>query len=78
MFFLPTSVNIDNIKIGSPDHKSSVSFGSNFLIRRYVDGKKNQGFGQQMADISATVIPINITFDDEMIDSPSIKINRNI
>ncbi|NRD79523.1 hypothetical protein HPT25_19365 [Bacillus sp. BRMEA1] len=78
MFFLPTNVNIEQIKIGSPDHKSNLSFGSNFHIKRNVSGKKNQGFGQQMADFCTTIIPITTVYDDEIIDSPSIKINRKI
>lgn len=64
--------------INSTEHKSNVSFGSNFITRKYIQAKKNQAFGQQLADFSAVVIPIGITFDEELIDAPVIKLNRNI
>lgn len=73
MFFIPAIVNIGGIKINSPDHGSAVSFGANFSVGMRVSGKKNQGFGQQMADFTRVVIPIDITLDDDFIDSPSIK-----
>ncbi|EKN70064.1 hypothetical protein BABA_06796 [Neobacillus bataviensis LMG 21833] len=73
MFFIPTVVNIGNLKINSCEHKSTVSIGSNLQSRKNVHAKKNQGFGQQIADFSALVSPIGITFDDDQIDSLSIK-----
>jgi hypothetical protein len=73
MFFIPTVVNIGGIKVNSPDHGSAVSFGSNFLVGIRVAGKKNQGFGQQMADFTGAVLPISIIFDDDNIDSSSKK-----
>ncbi|MFK9093677.1 hypothetical protein [Bacillus salipaludis] len=76
MFFIPTNVNIGNMKINSPDHKSAVSVGPTLLKGINVAGKKNQGFGQQFADFSITAVPIHIIFDDEIIDIPSIKINH--
>ncbi|MCQ6280393.1 hypothetical protein [Bacillus sp. EB600] len=76
MFFIPAKVNIGGIKINSPDHLSSVSFGQNFIIGENVAGKKNQGFGQQMADFTMVAVPIQITLDNDLIDIPSIKINK--
>ncbi|MDR4947419.1 hypothetical protein [Neobacillus cucumis] len=75
MFFIPTNVNICNLKNNSPDHSSVISLGPNFLTGMNVYGKKNQGFGQQMADDTVTVIPIYIIFDEDGIDSPNSKLN---
>ncbi|WML39792.1 hypothetical protein RCG19_21910 [Neobacillus sp. OS1-2] len=74
--FIPTKVTIGSMKINSPDHKSAVSVGPTFFKGINVTGKKNQGFGQQMGDFSITSVPIYIIFDDEIIDMPSIKINK--
>lgn len=68
--FIPTVVNIGGIKVNSPDHGSGVNFGTNFLTGIHVTGKKNQGFGQQMADLSFVTVPIGITFDEDVIDHP--------
>jgi len=76
MFFIPTKVNIGSMKINSASHKCAVSVGPTFFKKMNVAGKKNQGFGQQMADFSITTVPINIVFDDEIIDIPSIKRNQ--
>lgn len=73
MFFIPTKVNIGSLKVNSPDHIGSVSFGSNFFVGNNVTGKKNQGYGQQFADCSFSAIPVQIILDNEMIDSSSIK-----
>jgi hypothetical protein len=73
VFFIPTKVNIGSLKINSPDHIGSVSFGSNLLVGINVAGKKNQGFGQQFADCSLSAIPIQIILDNEIIDSTSMK-----
>ncbi|PLS09457.1 hypothetical protein [Neobacillus cucumis] len=75
MFFIPTNVNIGDVKINSPDHKSGISLGSAFLKGVNVVGKKNQGFGQQIADETGTVIPIHLIQDDDVIDSTSMKVN---
>ena len=77
MFFIPTVVNIGGIKINSGDHNGVVSFGANCLIGNKVIGKKNQGFGQQMADCTISIIPIATTLDEDIIDNPSISIRRN-
>ncbi|MDR7000310.1 hypothetical protein [Neobacillus niacini] len=76
MFFIPTKINIGGLKIGSPDHASLVSFGENYIVGVNVTGKKNQGYGQQMADLTTFMIPIHATYDDEPIDSPRVKNNR--
>lgn len=76
--FIPTVVNISEMKIGTPDHRSNVFFGTNFYRGINNTGKKNQGFGQQFGDELITAFPINITFDDDFIDEPIVKINRDI
>lgn len=76
MFFIPAKVNIGSMKINNPDHLSAVSLGPNFIINENVSGKKNQGFGQQSADFTIIAVPIQITIDNEIMDSPSIKINK--
>jgi len=76
LFFLPSKVNIGGIKINSSDHLSSVSFGQNFIIGENVAGKKNQGFGQQIADLTIVAVPIQTTLDNDIIDNSSIKISK--
>jgi hypothetical protein len=76
LFFIPTKVNIGGIKINSPDHLSSVSLGQNFIVSENVVGKKNQAFGQQMADLTIVAVPILITIDNDEIDTSSIKISK--
>lgn len=78
MYFLPTKLNIHDIKIGTPDHKSAINFGANFLTNMNVAGKKNQAVGQQIADHVIHMNPIGIVFEDDSIDIPTIKIKRNI
>jgi hypothetical protein len=76
LFFIPTTVNIGGIKINSAEHNGVVSFGANCLIGNKVFGKKNQGFGQQLADCTISIIPIVATLDDEIIDNPVLNITR--
>lgn len=71
--FIPTQVNIGELKLGSPDHRSAVSIGTNLMVGINTAGKKNQGFGQQIADESVTFCPVQIVFEDEVIDMPSLK-----
>ncbi|WHY88751.1 hypothetical protein QNH39_13330 [Neobacillus novalis] len=73
MVFIPTKINIGGIKINSAEHKSAVSIGENFLKGNNTFAKKNQGFGQQLGDLTLDFRPIHITFDDEIIDNPVVK-----
>jgi hypothetical protein len=66
------------MKINSPDHNNHVSVGPSILKGINVTGKKNQGFGQQLADLTVTAVPILIVVDDEMIDAAAIKVNHPI
>jgi hypothetical protein len=44
------NVNLGELKLNNADHSSSISLGSTIQIGRNVTAKKNQAFGQQMAD----------------------------
>lgn len=76
MFFLPTNINIANMKLNNVDHLSSVSFSSTIKRNRNVGGKKNQGFGQQMADETLRVFSKTCITDNDLKDSFAQKINR--
>lgn len=73
MFFLPTNINIQTLKLNNVDHLSSVSFSSTIKQNRNVNAKKSQGFGQQLADGVNRVSSVTYVIDDEPIDSISIK-----
>ena len=73
MFFIPTKLNIGDVKVNTPDNRSTINFGSTMQVNIHVAGKKNQAYGQQFADISSTLIPLGIVLDDDWIDFPSIK-----
>ena len=73
MFFLPTKVNITEIKLNNLDHAGSISFSSTLKQNRNVSGKKNQGFGQQMGDECLRIYTSSVTMDHEFEDSNSQK-----
>ena len=75
MFFLPTKVNIGAIKLNNIDHLSSVSFSSTIKKNRNVSAKKNQGFGQQMADNTLRVYSKSSVIDNDIEDSYTEKSN---
>ncbi|MHC0038044.1 hypothetical protein [Pseudoneobacillus sp. C159] len=69
MYFLPTKIDIKGIKINNVDHLGSVSLSSTIKQNRNVAGKKNQGFGQQMADGCLKIFTISSVNDNESVDS---------
>lgn len=73
MFFLPTTVNIKVMKLNNVDHLSVVSFGTTINQNRNVNAKKNQGFGQQLADDTLRAFTISSTTDNEAQDLMSQK-----
>ena len=77
MYFLPTKVNISDIKINNLDHLGAVSFSSTVKRNRNVSSKKNQGFGQQMADGTFRIFSQSSIMDQDMEDSSSRKTNNN-
>ena len=76
MFFLPTNINITAIKLNNVDHLSSLSFSSTIKKNRNVSAKKNQGFGQQMADRTLRVFSTTSVRDNDMEDFYSEKANN--
>ena len=77
MFFLPTKVNITEIKLNNIDHGSSISLSSTFKKNRNVSAKKNQGFGQQFADGCLKIHTASAILDHDVEDSNSQKVNGN-
>ena len=73
MFFKPADTKIGGLKVTSVDHLGSISFGSTEKIGRNVAAKKNQGFGQQLADFTFRAVNIHYSLDDDIIDQISIK-----
>jgi hypothetical protein len=73
MFFIPTKVNITEIKLNNIDHGSSISFSSTLKQNRNVSAKKNQGFGQQLADGCLRIYTTSATLDHDVEDSSSRK-----
>lgn len=69
MFFLPTKVNLGAIKINEVGLGSNLSVGRTMSIGRHNSTKKNQGFGQQLADLTQNSVPIHIVKDADIIDS---------
>jgi hypothetical protein len=73
MFFLPTTVNIKEIKLNNVDHLGDVSFTTTIKQNRNVNAKKNQGFGQQLADGTIRAFMVTSTIDNEAQDLMSHK-----
>jgi hypothetical protein len=74
MFFIPTNVNITEIKLNNIDHGSSISFSSTVKQNRNIKAKKNQGFGQQLGDECLRIYTTSATFDHDVEDSNSQKV----
>lgn len=72
MAYLPTNLHLGYLKVNGFGSGSSVSFGENMIIGRNVTCKKNQGFGQQNSDFTVVQIPIQTTYDLDIIDSDAI------
>lgn len=69
MFFIPTKVNLGVIKITGVGLGSSFTIGGAQLISRKNTNKKNQGFGQQLADFSTISLPIQSVEDADILDA---------
>ena len=78
MFFIPTKVNITGIKLNNIDHGSSISFSSTVKQNRNVSAKKNQGFGQQLADGCLRIYTTSAILDDDVEDSQSQKVTGKL
>ncbi|MED4864962.1 hypothetical protein P9661_15930 [Bacillus subtilis] len=71
---LPTNINISHLKTNSIGTGSSLTFGSAELRNRCSAIKRNNGFGEQNADVM--VIPIESIDDRDGADALSMKINH--
>lgn len=74
--FLPASIQIGSMILNNSDHAGAVSIGVNEKLNRNVNGKKNQGFGQQHADQTLRLATIQLLLDDEITDTFSAKFRR--
>ncbi|MGD6856728.1 hypothetical protein [Bacillus infantis] len=73
--FYPARVTIGKTSIRSADHGTGIIFGQNIMVNKAVNGKKNQGFGQQSADRVFMAVPAGIVWDGDQEDSTSVKNN---
>jgi hypothetical protein len=73
MRFVPININLGDLKFNNADHSSAISLGSTVQIGRNVKAKKNQAFGQQIADNTIQVAPFSKTLDNDLSDVFSIK-----
>ncbi|WP_223595443.1 hypothetical protein [Neobacillus bataviensis] len=69
MFYIPTVGNLGIIKITGVGLGSTFTIGSAQLISRKNTNKKNQGFGQQLADFSTISLPIHTVEDADLLDA---------
>ncbi|WEG13522.1 hypothetical protein PU629_03910 [Pullulanibacillus sp. KACC 23026] len=76
MFFKPMNVKLDALKVNNVDHLSAVSFGSTVKIGKSVQAKKNQGYGQQLADHVYRAYSVHYCLDDEHSDNLTIKTGK--
>jgi hypothetical protein len=76
VFFKPINIEIGALKVNNTDHASAISFGTTKKIGRNVSAKKNQGFGQQMADYTFRAGNTYYVLDDDILDQAAIKINK--
>ncbi|MEH7382109.1 hypothetical protein V7138_16740 [Bacillus sp. JJ1533] len=76
MSFLPVNIKIKDIKLNNVDHLGTVSLSSTLKQNRNVSAKKNQGFGQQLADSSLKIFSSSCVIDNEPYDSNAQKIKR--
>jgi len=74
MNFRPTQITVFNMKINACDNLSTVSFSNSKKIGAVSRTKKNQAFGQQLADRAFIVIPKHETNDNDFFDSNTGKI----
>lgn len=78
MLFLPAKIELGILKISQLEVNSAVTIGGAHLLSRRVKNKRNQGFGQQMADCSLISIPISFVIDDDIIDKSIFIANQSV
>ncbi|TGB01983.1 hypothetical protein [Halobacillus salinus] len=69
MKFLPTNINMPNIKVNNAERQCSISFGQNVKTKHYVTNKKQQGFGEQSGDRVLVHKPIGEVIDIDFSDN---------
>jgi len=73
LFFTPTAVNLLGFKVNAVDNSSVINVGPLQYIDQFVSYKRNQGYGEQNGDLSPSTIPLTVTIDPDLIDSPAVK-----
>ncbi|MED1205745.1 hypothetical protein [Heyndrickxia acidicola] len=70
---VPINIHLGDLKLNSADHSSAISIGTTIQIGRNVTARKNQAFGQQLADNTIQVNPYAKTIDNDLSDFFSVK-----
>jgi hypothetical protein len=73
--FYPARVTIGKTSLRSSDHGNGIIFGQNIMANKAVNGKKNQGFGQQSADGVIMAMPAGVVWDGDQEDNTGVKNN---
>ncbi|ALS24432.1 MULTISPECIES: hypothetical protein [Paenibacillus] len=73
MIFKPMMVNLLGFKANVLDRGSNLSFGPVQQVDLFLSTKQNMGFGEENGDWSPAYVPFNLVFDQDVVDSPSIK-----
>ncbi|MBU8852637.1 hypothetical protein BGM24_11690 [Bacillus sp. FJAT-26377] len=73
MLFDSTKINLGNLNVHNVDEASSISIGNTLKVTRYVTAKKNQAFGQQLADQCFPAGSAYKTVDNDYVDAFATK-----
>ncbi|GAB1764411.1 hypothetical protein [Priestia megaterium] len=73
MLFDSTKINLGKLNVHNVDEASSISIGSTLKVTRYVTAKKNQAFGQQLADQCFSAGSAYKTVDNDYVDAFATK-----
>ncbi|MEQ7804582.1 hypothetical protein C2I27_18710 [Priestia megaterium] len=73
MLFDSTKINLGNLNVHNVDEASSISIGNTLKVTRYVTAKKNQAFGQQLADQCFSAGSAYKTVDNDYVDAFATK-----
>ncbi|KJL05164.1 hypothetical protein ACFW1J_04040 [Priestia aryabhattai] len=73
MLFDSTKINLGKLNVRSADQASNISIGNTLKVTRYVTAKKNQAFGQQLADQCFSAGSAYKTVDNDYVDAFATK-----
>ncbi|AEN89522.1 MULTISPECIES: hypothetical protein [Priestia] len=73
MLFDSTKINLGKLNVHNVDEASSISIGNTLKVTRYVTAKKNQAFGQQLADQCFSAGSAQKTADNDYVDAFATK-----